>query len=318
MRDFRRYNGNQGNGNLDPVLSPNRGADSGSGFAKFLVLVGVATAIAYYAFFAQPKEDLQSEDPSVPTGDFLTRLEGRLDDWLDQFDAFLTSLDPPPDTQLTMTLSTDPNQKSQDDKSLQDQSALEEDASRSGVILEYVVVNKYKTPIIMGIIQNSSDQYLDKYEIEVDLGDGSQKIYTGTTLLAFLAPGAKSPFEVRMEDWDGKGKLSLRSKGVRYFLQNIPEPAYDLPRGKWEQSKSGIIYSGRYVNRMETQMRFPQIIIVMRDKSDKIDGIHRYYIALKEEDYTIASGGERFFSTRVFDRISPPHSFEVFFSYLPH
>ena len=318
MKDFREtYRHSDHEGKYFPNQKTfEHGGSTGAnfgGFLKNLFFLGVIiAAIVFYFNSSNEEATPEVESATIEKEDFPANIETWLDSKLSMLDILFNELE----------LSLNESSSYEEDTDLSDSidsSSIPsgEDVQTYGNIIEYSLVPSGKDIKVFGIIENVSSKVLGPMKVSVTLDRDPTKFYTGNSLNAFTPPGENVPFEIRVTGWDGIGEILFYADGDEFYNKKIQDVNVSFDKGSWDKTKYTMKYNTNFINKTNSIISFPQMIIVMRNKEGSILGIERKYLASEIDKYKIPALKSFPVELNVYFVKEIPNSTDVYFSYLP-
>lgn len=324
MTDFRepyKHNDHEGKYFPDQKTFEHGGSTAGNigGALKNLIFLFVIAA-AIYAYFNFSDYDTTSEtNPSAnisSTEDTNQNITESFGLWLEEKKNLFNSIMEELEVALNSSSSyeTDETEPNANTVSTDE---VETSSETIGNINEFSIVNSGNDAKIFGIVENVTSKTLGPIRVSVTLEKDSTKYYEGSSYNAFTLPGEKVPFEIYVKGWDGKGELLFYADSEPFYQDKIQNVQVSFEPGKWIKSNYTMTYKTNFINKTNSIIGFPQIIIVMRNKDGLIIGLERKYLATDKEDYKIPALKSFPVDVNVYFSKEIPFSTDVYFSYLP-
>ncbi|WCL49324.1 hypothetical protein [Leptospira sp. GIMC2001] len=329
MKDFRKPYKDVGQSNPNSetnynnsfqVYKPNQGDSSTVSFKNIFIVSAIALAGYFYyssstatdSISDTQEREIVSEENAGIFSELVVAIESSIEEFLIFLEEVDAALDENPDSQVS-SLSTDAESDSES-------SELNDGFETTGPLpfKEFSIATRGSTYFIYGILENTTDQILGQIRINAEVvGNSSLSDKYGFTITSYVLPGKTTPFEIIMSGWDGTGELKFSNSISPYHNPNFTMPDIKIGAGTWVAGTYKYSYDLKFENKTKKPIRFPQLILVLRNESGQIEEITRKYIATKEEDYTMKANAKVDVSIESFGRNSVPSNTEVFFSHLP-
>lgn len=324
MTDFRepyKHNDHEGKYFPDQKTFEHGGSTAGnigSALKNLMFLVVIAGAI--YAYFNFSNYDTTTEtDPGVnvtATGNSNLNITESLGIWLEDKKNLFNSIMEEIEVALNSSSSSDMDATEPNANTVSTEE-VETTGETIGNINEFSILNSGNDVKIFGIVENVTSKTLGPIRVSVTLEKDSTKYYDGSSYNAFTLPGEKVPFEIYVKGWDGKGELFFYADSEPFYQNKIQDVQVSFGPGRWTKSNYTMTYKTNFINKTNSIIGFPQIIIVMRNKDGSIIGLERKYLATDKEDYKIPALKSFPVEVNVYFSKEIPFSTDVYFSYLP-
>lgn len=331
MKDFRKSPYSNERKNPGALDSPS----DGKGFIKFAF---VASAIILAVYFLYPNgsgSEIEQKEPETeekvvddkhPSEEpfsilaFLASPEEKLEEYLEKFFSELekeleekNSTDKESDVGVPSVpgLNTDSKDLTSSDPSLQEE---ETESNRYSITEHYVIPLPKGKHLVNGLIKNENSFTAGSVKITAKYNGSQEKITY--IFSSFIKPGDLSAFQVRLDDWDGESPIELSAKMEKHYDQDIPDIRYKIPQGTWQKSNISITYQSKFQYLSEHSVRFVKLIVLMRDRENKIYDIKFTFVVKKEEDYIMPPKSVRDFKITEFKKQVPAKT-DFLVSYMP-